>query len=683
MSAVAETNWRRLSEAALHPAPSWDEVVPLQLADDAEIERTNAIAWRTMLAGILVSVLIHVWGATNLSGWFVSDSAPSYEPVLETKFTEPLLKTEVEEAIPFELANPHDREMEVREVTHAASIGIAQVMDAPKPLSASPQVVLAEARLDVAKLPSYDVPEGLQVDDRLVVKGSTGEQFVQIESALDRVSWEIAQNLQESKLLVIWLVDGSASLKTQREAVAKRLKRIYGELGALNETSTLPRHERGLLSAVVMFGEKTNVLLKPTDKFDEIQAAIDSTPADASGVENVFTAVKQVMSLWSSYRSEQHRRIMIITVTDEAGDDFGKPHLEAIALCRRYGAKAYVIGPTSPFGQRKGFVPYVAPENGKTYQLPIDLGPEVPMAENVRLPFWFNGPQHEYLSSGFAPYALARLVSETGGVYFMTNMTTMAGLAPVGSFDEASLKPFAPDYRFGEPDEFLRDLRLHPIRMAVTNGAQVSGRYTVKGSPQLNLRVTDKNFRQVATDAQKSVAESQYMIDAMLQAYPTNFERDLEREPSLRWRMAFCLNYGRLLANRTRNLEYNFALATMKTSLAEADINTRSNQWIFQPSQEVKNSGVASRKGAQLATDLLNRVVAEAPGTPWAIMASRELQNPFGIRVEERFIPTPVSSQVKGTQTPAKPKPRPLFAPEPEKKQAPQPPPKPPVLPKL
>ena len=137
------------------------------------------------------------------------------------------------------------------------------------------------------------------------------------------------------------------------------------------------------------------------------------------------------------------------------------------------------------------------------------------------------------------------------------------------------------------------------------------------------------------------MADSQYMLDAMLQLFPPGIERELEREPSVRWRMAFCLNYGRLLGNRTRNLEYNSALATLKTSLAEADINTRSNLWIFHPSPEVKNSGAASRKAAQLATDLLNRVIAEAPGTPWAIMASRELQNPFGIRVEERFSPPP------------------------------------------
>jgi hypothetical protein len=119
----------------------------------------------------------------------------------------------------------------------------------------------------------------------------------------------------------------------------------------------------------------------------------------------------------------------------------------------------------------------------------------------------------------------------------------------------------------------------------------------------------------------------------------------------------------------------------MKTTLSEGDINTRSNHWIFHPSPDVKNSGVASKKGAQLATDLLNRVVAEAPGTPWAIMAARELQHPFGLRVEERYIPPPPPSQNKTNPQPTKP--RPLFVPEPRSAPPKTPPPKPPVLPKL
>ena len=656
-----------------------NEIILLEFADEAD--RNDAGRTRTAIGGVLVSLLLHGWLMMNLGGWLLSEPVEALEPVLETTFAENVIRQEIEDTIPFELANPDDRELEIREVTNAMSLGLAVVQNVPK-VAAPAKQMLDEARVDLARLPAYDVPEGLNFDDRLVVKGSTGEQMVQIESALDRVTWEIAQNLQESKLLVVWLLDGSGSLKTQREAVAKRLARIYGELGALENTSAIPRHDKGLLSSVVMFGEKTSFVVKPTDKFEEIQAGFDQLPIDSSGVENVFTAVKQSVNLWSSYRSEQHRRIMLITITDEAGDDFGKPHLEAIAICRRFGAKAYVIGPTAPFGQRRGFVPYVAPENGKTYQIPIDLGPEAAMAENVSLPFWFNGPQYDYLSSGFAPFGLARLVSETGGVYFLTNMTTMSGLAPIGTFDEATLRTFAPDYSFGDFDEFSKDVRKHPLRVCVLNAAQQSLRFKVKGAPRLDIRVTANNFRQVATDAQKDVAESQYMLDSMLQAFPPGIEKQLDNEPSLRWRMAFCLNYGRLLANRTRNLEYNAALALLKTSLSDGDINSRSNHWIFHPSPDVKNSGVASRKGAQLAVELLNRVVTEAPGTPWAIMAARDLQFPFGIRVEERFIPPP-PPRPQNTAQPAPQKPRPLFVPEPKKQAPPAPPPKPPVLPKL
>ena len=61
---------------------------------------------------------------------------------------------------------------------------------------------------------------------------------------------------------------------------------------------------------------------------EEIRRAIESAPTDSSGVENVFTAVKQIMTVWSSYRTEQNRRIMLITITDEAGDDEQTEHDE-------------------------------------------------------------------------------------------------------------------------------------------------------------------------------------------------------------------------------------------------------------------------------------------------------------------------------------------------------------------
>ena len=286
---------------------------------------------------------------------------------------------------------------------NSTSVGIAQ-NDNPE-LQAPPTPELERPPTELQQT-AYDIPEGIEVDDRMVVKGTVGEAIVQLESALDLVTWEIANNLKERKVLVVWMLDASGSLASQRKLVQKRLKRIYGELDALERSGQLPMRDQPLLSAVVSYGQKTNYLTKaPTDQFAKIEAAFAALKADTSGRENVFPAIFQVMGMWGHFRNKQGRQIMLVAITDEAGDDHGAPLEAAISRCRRKGAKAYVIGPSAPFGARKGYVPYVAPENGKTYQLPVDLGPDAAIPTQVRLPFWFNGPQYNRppLSSGFAP----------------------------------------------------------------------------------------------------------------------------------------------------------------------------------------------------------------------------------------------------------------------------------------
>ena len=52
-------------------------------------------------------------------------------------------------------------------------------------------------------------------------------------------------------------------------------------------------------------------------------------------------------------------------------------------------------------------------------------------------------------------------------------------------------------------------------------------------------------------------------------------------------------------------------------------------------------SGVDSlvQKQGKQARELLQRVVAEHPGTPWALLAEEDLQTPLGYSWEERFTP--------------------------------------------
>lgn len=611
---------------------------------------------RSGIFGGLASAVLHVWIILTLAGLSHSATRAVVDEPLDMAVFETAKQPDFEEEAPvmrFELANPGDRETEVRQAMNTTSVGRERgdkfsVASAPEP----------DLRIDLplrGAKPS-DISIGAEVDERVVVKGTVGDGLVQLDAALDRVTWEIAQNLQEKKVLVVWMLDASASLEKQRVAIAKRLKRIYGEIGALEDIGELSKQEQPLLTGVVSYGQSYEYLTRePTDKFDSVVEAFQKLKPDESGVENVFAAVGSVVKHWQKYRTAG-RRIMLIVVTDETGDDFGKPMEEAISLCRRFGAKAYCIGPSAVFGRRKGYVPYVAPENKRTYQLPVDLGPETAMLENVRLPFWYDGPQFEYLTSGFGPYALSRLVNETSGVYFMTSMTTMAGLSPLGEFDGELLKPFAPEYRFGSVQEYEADLKKHPLRYATVMAAQASEAMQPPGTPDLDIKVTPANFRQQATNAQQKAAEIQLALDSILQAFPQGIEKELAKEASPRWRVTFCLSYGRLLAQKTRCLEYNTALANLKGNLTPEDVGKKSNHWIFQPDTEV-NYATTMRRSAKLAEELLRQVVDEAPGTPWAILASRELAQPFGLSVVEKFIPPPPPPP---PARPAPPGPRPV-----------------------
>lgn len=653
------------------------------VADDGAARlRDQRVTWS--VAGLILSLLFHFWLGATVSGW--KYEAPlAYNPdAMDADFdTQVVSEDEVVKVIPTDLGRPDDQDHDQRVGVDAMSLG-AVVGSSRQAMNADliPLVAIDPTR---TRAPGISLPEGLKVSERLVVPGTTGEGLIQINAALDRVTWEIAGHLQERKVLIVWLLDASQSLTEQRLAVQKRLKRIYGELDALEAAEKFANKDRPLLSGVVAFGQGTQFLTaEPTEKFLEVDDAFAALRNDPTGVENVFGAISQVMDRWSKYRTDQGRRILLVTVTDEAGDDHGRPLDLAIAKCRRYGALAYVIGPASPFGKRQGYVPYIAPEDSKTYQLPVDLGPESVVVENVVLPFWYNGPQHDYLSSGFGPYALSRLVRETGGVYFRTNMTTMAGLATIGDYDPHIMKAFEPDYGYGSPQEFLQDIARHPIRAAVFAAAQYSQATNLKasGTPPLSFVLNPNNFRTVFSEAQKSAAVSQLAADSILSKMPANVDKFYDAEPSPRWRLAFDLNYGRLLAQKVRAMEYNSALAQLKGSYTDDDVAKRVNRVSLRPDRNVNYAG-GLQKLARNSEEHLNRVISEAPGTPWAVLAARELRDGCGIRVTEQYVAPPPPPK-PNNNPPPQPKARPKFAPEPPgpppKPQAPKPPPQ---LPKL
>ena len=129
----------------------------------------------------------------------------------------------------------------------------------------------------------------------------------------------------------------------------------------------------------------------------------------------------------------------------------------------------------------------------------------------------------------------------------------------------------------------------------------------------MEFRVQPGNFRQIFTDAQKSAAISSFVVESILGKMPPNADKLYASEPSPRWRLAFDLNYGRLLAHRVRAFEYNTALAQMKSSYTDTDIRKKVNHIILRPDHEL-NYATNMKKFARLAEDHLRRV---HPGLCW------------------------------------------------------------------
>ena len=329
-------------------------------------------------------------------------------------------------------------------------------------------------KTDVAEIMVSEVfkPSTAPMNRMLTQMGKTGVQTSGATGAVDRLTFEILQSVEERKTLVVWLFDQSGSLHRQRAAIRDRLDRVYQELGIASSAIDRDKQKRGkmnhdalLLTSVIGFGGKDPVLFTdpPTEDVEEVKTILDNIEIDSSGVENVFTAVNTAADKYKSLRKSRggngpQRNVLFFVVTDERGDDENKLE-SAISSCRNVGIPVYVIGVPAPFGRKESLVKYVDPDP-KFDQTPqfarVDQGPESLLPEYVQVGFTGNFENEPVIDSGFGPYALTRLCYETGGIYFsvhpnrtMDRRVRRGELSAYASvleyfFDADTMKPYRP-----------------------------------------------------------------------------------------------------------------------------------------------------------------------------------------------------------------------------------------------
>jgi len=464
---------------------------------------------------------------------------------------------------------------------------------------------------DVDTLPEPSKAEFLQ---QFEATGST-EHPGGVEGSIDRLTLEIAGSLRERKTLVVWLFDESLSVKERRNTIAERFENVYRQLGMLK----VDTNRGALKTAVASFGERTHIMTpQPVNDMATLVEAVRNIKPDESGKENVFAAVQTVTNKWLNHRTKMRRNMMIVLVTDERGDDYAI--LETtINKLSRYGIRVYCVGNAAIFGREQGYVTWTY-EDGFKEDLPVDQGPETVAAERLRLPFWgASGRGLERMSSGYGPYALTRLCAETGGMFLVAAESRGPG------FDPAVMRNYLPDYR---PIRHYQDQLAKNLAKRQLVGVSAGTRVDKVPMPRLSFPApNDAALRTAITEAQKPAAEFDYKLREIVAQLSVG-EKDREKLDSPRWQASYDLAMGRALAMQVRALGYNTVLADMKSS-PKTFTKKGNNQWRLRPSAKI-DAGPAVKKMMTRARTYLNRVIDEHAGTPWAMLAERELGSPMG-----------------------------------------------------
>lgn len=637
--------------------------------DEDEENDVESVWFDPDTKSFLVSMLVHVLVVIGLASYTVVSQPEILALFIESQ---PI----VEEIQPLDIINDIAYAETPSEEIGANSIGLAEMALSTAPvlsdISEIPTVDVALVVPDGNVHVSIDIKEAVGLTEaKNTVRGMTGVGVTGTEGAVDRITYELLQAIEQRPTLVVWIFDSSVSMVTRRKEIRDRFDRIYEQLGIVQEEKR-KRNGPGfgddsLITSIVSFGNDVQFMTKkPTSNLSEIQSAIDNIEIDESGVEMVFHAVKTVADKYKTMRtsrgaSDPERNVILITITDERGDDIQMAE-EAIAVCKKFGIQSHVLGVPAPFGREFTYIKFVDPDP-KYDQTPdwrqVDQGPETLMPERVHLGYQDNYFEEPVIDSGFGPYALSRMCYETGGIYFSIHPNRQVGkridASQIEAFASRMSYFFSPDimdrYR---PDylpsaEYLSGIKKSPLRESLVQAAQIARVGTLDKPQQVFVKRDEARFTGELTIAQQESARlSPELVN--LCAVLAEGEKFRGKEASPRWLASFDLSYGTSLAAKVRAESYNAMLAKAKRGMSFT--KPESNTWNLKATDEISVDSKLEKE-AKLATELLRSVSEKHAGTPWALLAQRELDHKMGWEWSESF--TDLDPPKKGPTPPPRP----------------------------
>ncbi|WP_298869320.1 vWA domain-containing protein [uncultured Gimesia sp.] len=475
------------------------------------------------------------------------------------------------------------------------------------------------------------------------VTGEVGAVVDGYGTAMSRISKELIRIMREEKIMVVWLFDESGSMKDDQKEIRDNFNKIYSELGiAAKQESKTRARDQTLLTTILSYGAGVHVHTpKPTTDLKEVQDAITKIQEDETGKENMCQTVSATIDKYAIMARKQDRRLCIVVVTDESGDD-GAAVEEVITRAKRSKSPIYILGRESVFGY-----PYARQIwRDKKYNLPfwiqINRGPETAFPESLQ----YDGLHGRWdaFSAGFGPYEQVRIARETGGIFFVLPGKE-ATLAGAGSADKRQ-------FRFQDMKEYqplLLSRRDYDASRSASKFRTAIWKVIVTLNPhldkQLNVRelyypIKKKEFYDIGSKevpkAIRAMGLLQKSVDILESIKPLRAQ-----EKSPRWRAAYDLTLAQCLAYRVRLFQFCLAMDNHAKNMPPLKKKTN-NVWhvrrvpkMLPPDeQQVKLTKVSVKhldEQLKKAEVQYKFVMKEHPGTPWAQRAGYEMRQGFGM----------------------------------------------------
>ncbi len=465
------------------------------------------------------------------------------------------------------------------------------------------------------------------------------------QQAAARVLASVSRSARFRPTLVVWLLDISPSAMAWGREIHQAIHQFYAQDVAQWKSADRPLLETALWT----ISQSVETPLAPTSDPQEVLRALDRLAVDPRAEEHTFTAVQLALEQYLPVRTKDRKELILVIITDEAGNDW--PLVDELVLSvRTFAIPVYVIGVPAPFGRRAalsaeieagGTPPGEPTSSSDEPNGPILQGPESRELERIRLAFSGYDADLELLDSGFGPFGLECLSRSSGGLFLAVRSMADQGFSIGGQRlswpaeglpvpDPEIMEPYRPAWR--DAAAYQAELAGNRAWLALHQAALLPPAEVLRDPQLLFVKRDEADLKNQLDRAQQAAAKVAPGVDQLYELLQEGAV-DAPRLTAPRARAGFDLALGRVCAAKARIDGYNAMLAALKRGRSFE--NEDSTTWVLQRASSTDLSS-SLQKLIERATTLLQGVVDQHPGTPWAELARHELQEPLGWEWKEQ-----------------------------------------------